>query len=78
VSAAEAVQKQAKKDSTPAEIRELQLRLLDLENKVSQLEKKGARLRPIDLISMSFFAAINSAIIVISILLLLFLRMKIL
>ncbi len=67
----------AKKEYTPREIRQLQLQLLDLENKVSNLEKKGARIRPIDLISMSFFAAVNSAIIVVSILLLLSLRTSI-
>ncbi len=67
----------AKKEYTPREIRQLQLQLLDLENKVSNLEKKGARIRPIDLISMSFFAAVNSAIIVVSIILLLSLRTSI-
>ena len=66
------------KDMTPREIVELQAKLIDLENKVSSLEKVGAKLRPIDLISMSFFATVNSAIIVVSIIFLLFLRMKIL
>ncbi|MFQ5800596.1 MAG: hypothetical protein ACE5HH_02600 [Candidatus Hydrothermarchaeales archaeon] len=68
----------AKREPSSREIRELQLRIIDLESKISSLEKKGARIRPIDLISMSFFAAVNSAIIVVSIILLLFLRMKIL
>ncbi len=67
-----------KKEVTPREIRELQLRIIDLETKLATMEKKGARIKPIDLISMSFFATINSAIIVISIVLLLFIRMKLL
>jgi hypothetical protein len=65
-----------KKEASPREIRELQLRILELEDKISALEKKGARVRPVDIISISFFAAVNSAIIVVSIILLLFLRMK--
>ncbi|GBE19059.1 MAG TPA: hypothetical protein ENH13_06960 [Euryarchaeota archaeon] len=67
-----------KKEVTPREIRELQIRIIDLETKLANMEKKGARVKPVDLISMSFFATINSAIIVISIVLLLFLRMKLL
>ncbi len=67
-----------KKEVTPREIRELQIRIIDLETKLANMEKKGARIKPIDLISMSFFATINSAIIVISIVLLLFIRMKLL
>lgn len=74
----ESTQMTAKREPSSREIRELQLRIIDLESKISSLEKKGARIRPIDLISMSFFAAVNSAIIVVSIILLLFLRMKIL
>jgi hypothetical protein len=65
-----------KEEPTPREIRELQIRIIDLENKISSLEKKGAKIRPVDLFSISFFAAVNSAIIVVSIILLLFLRMK--
>jgi hypothetical protein len=65
-----------KKEASPREIRELQLRILELEDKISTLEKKGARVRPVDIVSISFFAAVNSAIIVVSIILLLFLRMK--
>ena len=72
----EALQRTEKREPTPREIRELQIKIIDLENKVSVLEKKGVRLRPVDLISISFFAAINSAIIVVSIILLIFLRMK--
>ncbi len=68
----------AKKEPSPREIRELQIRIIELENKLSTLEKKGARLRPLDLVSVSFFATINSAIIVVSIILLLFIRMKLL
>jgi hypothetical protein len=66
----------SKREPSPREIRELQLRIIDLENKITTLEKKGARIRPIDLISISFFAAINSAIIVVSIILLLSFRSK--
>lgn len=65
-----------KNEASPREISELQLRILELEDKISALEKKGARVRPVDIISISFFAAVNSAIIVVSIILLLFLRMK--
>jgi hypothetical protein len=68
----------AKKDAQPRDIRELQIKIMDLEKKISVLEKKGARIRPMDLISMSFFATVNSAIIVVTIVLLLFLRMKLL
>ncbi len=67
-----------KKEVKPREIRELQIRIIDLETKIAKMEKKGARIRPVDLISMSFFATVNSAIIVVSIVLLLFLRMKLL
>jgi hypothetical protein len=67
-----------KKEVKPREIRELQIRIIDLETKIANMEKKGARIRPVDLISMSFFATVNSAIIVVSIVLLLFLRMKLL
>jgi hypothetical protein len=66
----------SKREPSPREIRELQLRIIDLENKITTLEKKGARIRPIDLVSISFFAAINSAIIVVSIILLLSFRSK--
>ncbi len=65
-----------KKEPTPREIRELQIRIIDLETKISTLEKKGARMRPMDLISMSFFATVTSAIIVITIMLILFLKIK--
>ncbi len=67
-----------KKEVKPREVRELQIRIIDLETKLANMEKKGARIRPVDLISMSFFATISSAIVVVSIVLLLFLRMKIL
>jgi hypothetical protein len=73
----ESLQTKSKKEPTPKEIRQLQLRIIELEQKLSSLEKKGARIRPLDLISVSFFAAVNSAIIVVSIVLLLFLRLKI-
>jgi hypothetical protein len=65
-----------KKEPSSREVRELRLKIIDLESKLSALEKKGARIRPIDLISMSFFATVNSAIIVVSIILLLFLKMN--
>ncbi len=65
-----------KKEVKPREIRELQIRIIDLETKIASMEKKGARIRPVDLISMSFFATVNSAIIVVSIVLLLFIRLK--
>jgi hypothetical protein len=64
------------KEVKPREIRELQIRIIDLETKIANMEKKGARIRPVDLISMSFFATVNSAIIVVSIVLLLFIRLK--
>lgn len=67
-----------KKEPVSRDVRELQLKIIDLENKLATLEKKGARIRPIDLITISFFATINSAIIVVTILLLLFLKMKLL
>gem|GEM_PF-4009702 len=65
-----------KKEVTPREVRELQIRIIGLETKLATMEKKGARVKPVDLISMSFFATINSAIIVITLVLLLFVRMK--
>lgn len=79
VSRLEAAHMAKKQEPTPAsELRELQLRIIELENKVQSFEKKGARVRPIDLVSMSFFATVNSAIIVVSIMLIIFIRMKLL
>lgn len=60
------------------DIKELQMKLMELESKISKLERTGARVRPSDLFSMSFFAAVNSAIIVISILLIISVRSNIL
>ncbi len=59
------------------DIKELQTKIMELENKVSKLESTGARVRPADLVSMSFFAAVNAAIIVISILLIISLKSNI-
>lgn len=62
----------------PNELRELKLKIMELEKKIQSFEKKGARIRPIDLVSMSFFATVNSAIIVVSIMLLIFIKLKLL
>jgi len=59
------------------DIKQLHLKILELETKVSKLERTGARVRPADLFSMSFFAAVNAAIIVISILLIISMRSNI-
>jgi hypothetical protein len=58
------------------DVREIQLRILDMETRISGIEKKGAKIKPIDLISTSFFATINSAIIVVSLLLIMLFKSK--
>ncbi len=52
------------------EIQAMMVKLSELEGKLKSIENKGAKIRPVDLIGISFFAAINSSIIVMSILLL--------
>jgi hypothetical protein len=49
---------------------------IDMETRISGIEKKGAKIKPIDLISTSFFATINSAIIVVSLLLIMLFKSK--
>jgi hypothetical protein len=69
----ESIQKRIKAEYPARDIRKLQLRLIELENKLSNLEKKGTRIKPRDLISMAFFATVSSAILVVSLVLLLLL-----
>ncbi len=55
----------------------LALKMIGLEKKILDIEKKGARIRPLDLFSIAFFATMTSAIIVFGIILLLILKTKI-
>lgn len=52
------------------DIEALMIKASELERKIGKIERKGAKIRPVDLIGISFFAAINSSIIIMSILLL--------
>jgi hypothetical protein len=65
-----------KNELSSRDLARLNHKVIELENKLAKIEKKGARIKPIDLISMSFFATISSAIMVVSIVLLLLLKTK--
>jgi hypothetical protein len=65
-----------KSELSKKDLRRLHIKLIDLEKKLNSLEKKGTKIKPLDLISIAFFATINSAIIVVSIVLLLLLKTK--
>jgi hypothetical protein len=65
-----------KNELSSRDLARLNHKVIELENKLAKIEKKGARIKAIDLISMSFFATISSAIMVVSIVLLLLLKTK--
>jgi hypothetical protein len=65
---------QLKNELSRKDVRRINLKLIDLEQKLSRMEKNGVGLKLKNLISIAFFATINSAIIVVSIVLFMLLK----
>lgn len=59
-------------------VRKLELEVIDLQNRLEKMEKKGVALRVCDYFSISFLSTITSALIVLSLVLLIFLKIKLL
>jgi len=58
------------------EVEKLKLTVIDLQNKIAKLEKKGAAVRLCDFFSISFLATMTSALIVLSLVLLIFIKIR--
>jgi hypothetical protein len=65
-----------KSELTRRDVRRFNLKLIDLNQKLTRIEKKGVGLKPKNLISIAFFATINSAIIVVTVVMFMLLKTR--